>query len=186
MNLELQALDRGDVKLIAELAARHHSEGLQPDIEELADAFEAAQDEQGNFSLGLLDGERLHGYILAWLEDSRLQGAAESVLLIEDVVVDAAARPHLPIFLRSLLQNVDGAGLGHLAVESAVVRSMQSTFDALQDTVSNFGYELVGSHQYYDAELGEEVTWVRFERPRAVEASINEEEAFVPTEEEFQ
>lgn len=186
MTLYLQALEAVDAEAIAELAGREHGPELQPSVDELVQAFEAAQEEQGNFSLGLLDGTRLHGYLLAWLEESRLEGPPHSVVLVEDLLVDSLARAQLSMLLRVLVQNLDEAGLGHLPIESAVVRSRQATFEQLEDFIAQLGYELVGSHQYHDAELGEEVTWVRFERPATVEARINEEEAFVAAEEEFQ
>jgi hypothetical protein len=178
----LQSLESMDAELIVELAGRLHPPELHLEAEDIAEALDAAADEESNFSMGFVDGSRLHGYMLAWLEESRVEGLRESVLLIEDVVVDDTARPQVGKLFRVLVQNLEESGLTDIAIEATLLASMQPAFASHTRLFSSLGYELAASSTYEDDELGQEMIWVRYERPQQEEVPAPHDEALVHEE----
>lgn len=180
----LQSLEAIDAESIAYLASLLHPVELHMEPEEIADALEAAAQEDANYSMGFVDGARLHGYMLAWLEESRVEGNRESVLLIDDVLVDETASPQAAKLFRILVQNLEESGLGDVAIEAVLLASMQPFLDRHVRAFSALGYEVAASTTYDDEELGQQMLWVRYERPREDEAVISEEEQFVSADRE--
>lgn len=168
----LQSLESMDAELIAELASRLHPPELHLEPEEIAEALDAAAEEQSNFSMGFVDGSRLHGYMLAWLEESRVEGNRESVLLIEDLAVDDTVRSQVSKLFRILVQNLEESGLHDIAIEAVVLASLQQTYANHTRLFSSLGYELAATSTYEDEDLGQEMVWVRYERPAEAEPEL--------------
>lgn len=167
----LQALEPQDAESIAALARHYYPEEMALDPGEIADSLTAAEEEGGNFSLGLVDHGQLRGYMLAWLEESRVEGVRESVVLIDDLTVGTGSVADLQKLLRSLVGNLEDSGLSHLAIEGTLLPETRDTFLGQQRFFASLGYELVASQEYFEDEIGVELTWVRYERPVEVEAS---------------
>lgn len=186
----LQALEPQDAEEIAALARHHYPEEMALEASEIADSLSAAEEEGGNFSLGLLDHGQLRAYMLAWLEESRVEGLRESVVLIDDLTVATGALSDLQKLFRSLVGNLEDSGLSHLAIEGTVLPETRDTLLGQQRFFSSLGYELVASRDYFEEEIGVELTWVRYERPVEVEASAASEgwdgSEFEPEEEELE
>lgn len=186
----LQSLEPQDAESIAALAATLYPEELQLEVHEIAEALEAAEEEGGNFSVGLVENGHLKGYMLAWLEESRLEGLQESVLLIDDLALPEGSTADLQKLLRNLVSQLEESQLAHLAIEGTAPSSFAETLRSLERFIHKLGYELVASEDYFEDELGMELTWVRYERPAEVEASVAGESwdgsEFVPEDEELE
>jgi len=187
--MTLQALEPQDAELIVALAADYYPEEMQLDVDDIAQSLATAEEEGGNFSSGLLENGHLRGYLLAWLEESRVQGLRESVILIDDVAITTGSIGDLQRLFRNLITQIEDSGLSHLAIEGSLLPDTRDTFMGQRRFFSGLGYELVASQDYWEEELGVEMTWVRYERPVEVEASVTAEcwdgSEFAPEDEEF-
>ena len=188
--MTLQALDPQDAERIAALAADYYSDELLLEVEEIAESLATAEEEGGNFSLGLFDNGRLQGYLLAWLEVSRVEGLQESVVFIDDVAIATGRLEDLQRLFRTLVSHIEESGLSHLAIEASMLPETRETFSGQRRFFSGLGYELVASQEYWEDQLGVELTWVRYERPVEVEALVVSESwdgsEFEPDDEEFE
>ncbi|MFN8610596.1 MAG: hypothetical protein U0931_23855 [Vulcanimicrobiota bacterium] len=169
----VQALEPQDAELIAELAADYYPEEMQFEASEIAEALASAVDEGGNFSLGLVERGQLMAYMLAWLEESRLEGLRESVVLIDDLALATGQVADLRLLISHLVRQLQDAGLSHLAIEGSLLPDTRDIFEGQQRFFSSLGYELVASQEYWEDELGAELIWVRYERPAEVEAEAS-------------
>jgi hypothetical protein len=185
----LHPLEAQDAESIAALAADFYPEEMHLEAEEIAQSLRAADEEGGNFSAGLLHQGHLCGYMLAWLEESRLEGVRESVILIDDVAVATGSLADLQRLFRNLISQIEESGLSHLAIEGSLLPDTRDTFLGQRRFFSSLGYELVASQDYWEDDLGVELTWVRYERPVEVEAAASSEcwdgSEFGPDDEEF-
>lgn len=171
--MNLQALEPQDAEQIAELAADFYPEEMLYEATEIAAALASAVREGGNFSVGLLERGNLVAYMLAWLEESRVEGLRESVVLIDDLALATGEIEDLRLMLSHLVRQLEGAGLTHLAIEGSLLPDTRELFLNQARFFASLGYELVASHDYWEEELGAELTWVRYERP--LEAEVEAE-----------
>lgn len=173
--MNLQPLEPQDAEQIAELAADFYPEEMLYEAAEIAEALTSAVREGGNFSVGLRERGQLMAYMLAWLEESRVEGVRESVVLIDDLALATGEVEDLRLLLSHLVQQLQSAGLTHLAIEGSLLPDTRELFLNQARFFASLGYEMVASQDYWEEEFGAELTWVRYERPVAAEA---EAEAF--------
>lgn len=166
----LQPLEPQDAEQIAEVAADFYPEEMLCDPGEIAGALEAAVREGANFSVGLVERGHLLAYMLVWLEESRVEGLRESVVLIDDLALATGQPEDLRLLLSHLAQQLQQAGLTHLAIEGSLLPDTREIFSNQARFIESLGYELVASQDYWEEEVGAELTWVRYERP--VEAEV--------------
>ncbi|MBS2040889.1 hypothetical protein JST97_38230 [bacterium] len=169
----LQALEPQDAEQIAELAADYYPEEMQVEVQEIADALATAVQEGGNFSAGLLERGQLMAYMLAWLEESRLDGLRESVVLIDDLALATGQVSDLRLLISHLVRQLHDAGLSHLAIEGSLLPDTSAIFLGQERFFASLGYEMVASQEYWEEELGAELIWVRYERPGEAEAEAS-------------
>lgn len=176
----LQPLEPHDAEQIAELAADFYPEELLCEASEIAHSLTLAVREGGNFSVGLVQRGQLIAYMLAWLEESRVEGMRESVVLIDDLALATGQIEDLRLLLSHLAQQLQGAGLTHLAIEGSLLPDTRELFLDQERFFASLGYELVASQDYWEEEVGAELTWVRYERPveAEVEATVSADEVW--------
>ena len=161
--MKVIALGQDDAEAIEQLAEVHYPPEFHLDMEDVAKNLRQADEVGFNFSFGLETKGALMGYLLAWLDNSRLEGRREDVVLIDDLVVVPEARVHLKKLLSALAEELNSKELGDLAVEAAI-RAQDAGFLQLHTRfLESLGYELVAEVPYDDEDLGEGLTWVRFE-----------------------
>ncbi len=148
---------------IQELADRYYPAAYHLSVEDIAENFDGLQDEDYNFCFGLVMDGRLEGYIMAWLDNSLVEGRAEDVVLVDDICLSPRARRYLFYLLQSLAKAIEEAGLNGIPIEGTLRPEGESTFLGDRVSFEELGYCLVGKHKYKDEALGEELTWVRFE-----------------------
>lgn len=171
--MSVQLLEAVDAEEIYQLASEYFPEELHLDLEDLARSLRAADAELGNFSVGLLHQGRLQAYMLAWLEDSRVEGNRESVVLVDEVLLHHPDQ--LPTLFRTMVNQLDESDLGHLAIEGTLLPEQRALFESHQRTFRSLGYERVASHLYFDEQLEVELLWVRYQRPEAMEVELQDE-----------
>ena len=175
----LQALEPQDAEQIAELAADYYPEEMQFEADEIADALSSAVQEGGNFSVGLMERGKMMAYMLAWLEESRVEGNRESVVLIDDLALATGQVSDLRLLISHLVRQLQDAGLSHLAIEGSLLPDTSSVFLGQERYFASLGYEMVASQEYWEDELGAELIWVRYERPVEAEAEVSDSEGWV-------
>jgi hypothetical protein len=162
--MHFQALEPADAEQIAELACELYADELFVHPDDIAASLLSAQAEGSNFSLGVLNNGILLGYLLAWLEESRVEGNREEVVLVEDVALSEEARPQLAGLFKAFVELLEEAECAHLPIEAALVAGTRPLFMAQKPVFARLGYDLVASHDYWEEELEQTLTWVRFER----------------------
>lgn len=156
---------------IEKLARRIHPESFQLSEDDLAENLEGVEEEGCNFCLGVQDDQKkLLGYLMAWLDNTLVEGRIEDVVLVDDLALLPSARGHLGSLLKALLRAMDEAGCPGAPIEGTVRKELETNFTSHPELIEGLGYQLVGSHEYVDESLGERLVWIRFEplegRPR--------------------
>ena len=153
------------------LAARIHPDAFGMTEEYISENLEGLDEEGCNFCLGIQeDDKKLVGYLMAWMDNTLVEGRIEDVVLVDDLAVLPSARGHLATLLRALLKAMDEAGCTGMPIEGTVRKELEHNFTGHPEMVEQLGYQLVGSHEYTDESLSEVLVWIRFEaiegRPR--------------------
>ena len=156
------------------LAQSHYPAPYQMSLEEITENLEGLQTDDGNFCFGVLDDGKLIGYFMAWLDNSLVEGRAEDVVLVDDVVLSHKARRHLFALLKTMIEAMEEAGLAGLPIEGTVRKTAEETFASHPQAVERLGYQLVATHEYEDQALGEALVWLRFEPYQEKEAVIDQ------------
>ena len=152
-----------DAERINALAERHYKSELALSKDEIEENLKTAESEEGNFSFGLEENRELVGYLLAWLEESRIEGRKESVVLVDDLVVEPHARHGTKELIRSMVCELQDREKGQLAVEAALLENVKDTFAQPRKFFESLGYELAAQIDYEDEDLQQSMTWVRYE-----------------------
>lgn len=149
---------------IESLASKVHPESLQMTEEYIAENLEGVEEEGCNFCLGVQDDKkRLVGYLMAWLDNTLVEGRIEDVVLVDDLALLPSARGHLGSLLKALLRAMDEAGCSGFPIEGTVRKELEQNFTAHPELIEGLGYQLVSSHEYTDESLEEVLVWIRFE-----------------------
>ncbi|MGE0495920.1 MAG: GNAT family N-acetyltransferase [Vulcanimicrobiota bacterium] len=159
---------------VERLAQSHYPAPYQMSLEEITENLEGLQSDDGNFCFGVVEEGKLVGYFMAWLDNSLVEGRAEDVVLVDDVVLSQKARRHLFALLKAMLEAMEEAGLGGLPIEGTVRKTAEETFANHPQAIERLGYQLVASHEYDDNSLGESLVWLRFEPYAEKEAVIDQ------------
>jgi len=142
-------------------------------------------DEDGcNFCFGLEHEGKLTGYILAWVDNSLMEGRAEDVVLVEDVLLQPGSRRYLFHLLRRALNAMRSAGYRGLPVEGTLRQGAQETFTRHPEAMEMLGYRMAETKSYHDEATGEDLTWVRFEPFEGPPISNDGDDAAIDLEDE--
>ncbi|GEM_PF-754220 len=130
-----------------------------------------------NLSLGILDGEELMAYLIAWVTYSLIERRSqEEVIFIDDIVV---LKGHVNAFfdlLQALRDYLIEKKLTHLPIEGTTREGSFKVFASHKRIFDELGYTLVGTHEYWDEELCENLTFVRFHPSESVGENESSEE----------
>lgn len=164
--MELCPLSPDSAEEISQLASRHHPPNLSLTPREIERSLQLSRRRGENFSVGLRDPEdQLVAYILAYLRPSRVVGRQETVVLVDDSCSDIAPGPTLACLLGHMVESLEEWGHHHLAIETVVHPAGLDLVLSQEEAIAGLGYELVGQHHYYDEDLNQQFTWLRFQRP---------------------
>ena len=144
--------------------------------QDLAENLQGLDEDGCNFCFGLENEGRLTGYILAWVDNSLMEGRAEDVVLVEDVHLQPGFRRYLFHLLRQALKAMRSAGYRGLPVEGTLRQGAQETFTRHPEALEMLGYHLAGSKSYHDEATGEDLMWVRFEPAEGPQPALNDDE----------
>lgn len=162
---DLILLSADHVDQVFELVSGFYPEAFHPDKPDLLQSLAA------DFCLGVEQGGRLSGLLLAWVDRSLVQGRNEKVIYVEDLV---AGGRDLEDLLEFLLELAGEAGLEGMPIEGTLCDEVHTLDDFTAHVPT--GYSLAGSHSYFDAHTGQQMTWVRFE---AVQSSVAPQDVWV-------
>lgn len=111
----------------------------------------------------LHSGERCVGYLLAYPQHSLLDVPnPDRIVYIDDIQVIPGFERELYHLLSLLGEDMRRLKIHHLAIEGVCRREAYRVFDRHQAVVRRLGWELAGSYEYWDQDLGEELCWMRW------------------------
>lgn len=161
-DLAVIVLQPEDASAVQELAEYYYPETFDQALEQLEKNLSGTW--RDTFCLGLQQDGELVGYLLAWLGQSFVSGNEETVVVIDDLVVDADYRGGLFKLLWELTETARAAGVYGLPVEGFLRASIATNITRHTRLLARLGYRLVGGHHYWDERLREDIVWVRFHR----------------------
>jgi len=129
-----------------------------------------AEKARDSLSWGIVDGDELTAYMMAWVTYSLIEGRErEEVVFIDDIVVLKGHQSAFFGLLQALRDDLVEKKLSHLPIEGTTREASFKVFSSHRRIFEELGYELVGTHEYWDEELCENLTFIRF-HPFAPEA----------------
>lgn len=161
--MKVRSLTPDDAHQVERLAGRHYPTSYRLSVEDVAENLQGVDDEDCNFCFGAFEERALVGYLMAWVDNSLIEGRAEDVVLVDDVVLNPEARGVLYRLLRAMVGAMEEAGCGGMPIEGTLRANAEETFVSHPEVIERLGYSLVASHKYRDETLGESLLWVRYE-----------------------
>ncbi|MDQ7824474.1 MAG: GNAT family N-acetyltransferase [Candidatus Eremiobacteraeota bacterium] len=123
-----------------------------------------SEQDKGNLSWGLIDDDKLVGYITAWLDESHVKEyIQEDVVFIDDIVVLPDFRSGLFKLLKAFKKDMNKDSRWGLPVEGIARKNAYELFTRHRELLEKFGYELAYTYEYFDENLKENLIWIRFE-----------------------
>lgn len=149
---------------VAELEKEVYAPKFQHGQETIRANLVKSEDESGNLSWGLLENDRLVGYITAWVDESHVKEyIQEDVIFIDDIVIVPDYRSGLYKILKAFSKSLMKEGKWGLPIESIARRNAYELYTKHRELLEKFGYELAYTYEYQDESLNESLIWVRFE-----------------------
>ncbi|MHB2020425.1 MAG: hypothetical protein ACYCW6_26105 [Candidatus Xenobia bacterium] len=113
-------------------------------------------------------------YLISWLTYTRLDRTPPDLVILIDCLQIAPGHPTALMQLLTVFGNdLAKRGLGKYPIEGVCRRNAYKTFMDHQGVVRRLGYELAGTYEYWDEDLGEEMCWMRW-HPAGYEASMTQ------------
>lgn len=126
--------------------------------------LEKSEDEKKNLSWGIIDNEKLVGFITSWIDESHVkESIQEDVVFIDDIVILPEWRSGLFKLLKAYSKDLSKEERRGLPVEGIARRNAYELYTKHRELLEKFGYELAYTYEYYDESLEETLIWVRFE-----------------------
>ncbi len=126
-----------------------------------------SEQEKGNLSRGLIENDRLVGYITAWIDESHIKELIqEDVVFIDDIVILPDYKSALFKLLKSFSREILKDGRWGLPVEAIARQNAYELYTRHRELLEKFGYELAYTYEYFDETLKETLIWVRFENAK--------------------
>ena len=160
---EIIPLDPEDAPRLVALAKSHFNGDFEhQSAEEVAENLDGTPD--NTFCLGLEEGGDLKGYLLAWVDASRVEGHEdELVIVIEEMVLAPSHRNYVFSMLDEVRLAAEDAGLSGLPVECELRSSTAATFIANDRVLERLGYRVAWAQEFFSEKLQEPLIWTRFE-----------------------
>ena len=172
--MEIVVLEPDDAELIEDLANHHYPVNYPMSIEDITENLE--KNDKNSFCFGVESGGKLLGYLMAWVDNTMVEGKRERVVLVDDIVLANRARHQLFRLLQTMIDEMEKRGFGKLPIEGSARPTSSHTFMGHPEALERLGYELVSKAEYYEDEFEEELTWVRFETIVEEDAVIDEDD----------
>lgn len=170
--MEIVTLEPEDAELVEELANHHYPVNYPMSYDDISENL--FRNDKESFCFGVDDNGKLVGYLMAWVDNTMVEGKREKVVLVDDIVLSHRARHQLFRLLKSMISEMQERGLGQLAIEGSARPTSSHTFMAHPEALERLGYELTSKAEYYEEEFDETLTWVRFEPIEISDALIDE------------
>lgn len=177
--MEIVVLEPDDADYVETLAHHHYPPNYPMSYEDIRDNLERKGKE--SFCFGVEEDGKLLGYLMAWVEQSMVEGRKGKVLLVDDIVMSNRARGQLFRVLQTMIAEMEKRGFGKLPIEGAARPTSSHTFMGHPEALERLGYELTERSEYYEEEFEEDLTWVRFE-PIVREAATIDEDDYLEIE----
>lgn len=159
--MDIVLLKEDDAEDVERLASHHYPSNYPMPLEDIRENLGKA--DRNSFYFGVEEKGELVGYLMAWLDNTMVEGRQEKVLLVDDIVLSNRARSHLFRLLQSMITDMQKRGFGKLPIEGSTRPSSGHTFMGHPEALERLGYELTSLSEYYEEEFEETLTWVRFE-----------------------
>lgn len=159
--MKIVLLKPDDAENVETLASHHYPPNYPMPLEDILENLEKA--DRNSFCFGVEDNGVLLGYLMAWIDNTLVEGRKEKVLLVDDIVLSHRARSHLFRLLQSMIYEMQKRGFGTLPIEGSARPSSGHTFMGHPEALERLGYELTSLSEYYEEEFEETLTWVRYE-----------------------
>lgn len=169
--MDIVLLEPDDAEYVETLAGYHYPPNYPMSFEDILDNLQKADEK--SFCYGVEDEGKLTGYMMAWVENTLIEGKRERVLLVDDLVLSIKARGVLFRLLQTMISQMEERGFKGLPIEGSARPSSTHTFLGHSDAFERLGYELTMKSEYYEEEFEESLTWVRFEPIERVAATID-------------
>jgi hypothetical protein len=149
-------------ELLVELSQEYYPAEFDLSVPEVRKNLAAAEKANCNLSYGIeVDGEFV-GYLLAWVENTRLEGRREPVVLVDDICIVPGERSKLYSLFSELRVGIKEGGWGKLCLEAAVRLDVEATYVEHPRVIERLGFRLHSTAHYHSASLNEDLVWMRF------------------------
>ena len=121
--------------------------------------------EQSRFSFShiLLESGVVHGYIVAYPSRSMVDSPRpEFVVYVDDLQVRQGQTADLYRLIKLMVEDKEANALSHLHIEALCRRSASRVLAEHPKVIGRLGYDLLGSYEYWDDDLGEAMSWMRW------------------------
>jgi len=159
---EIFPLQPADAELVLDLANEFYPPKFALTRDQVFRNLEAAKKARCNLCYGIdLTGEFI-GYLLAWVENTRIDGVREPVVLVDDICIVPEARHLLFSLFSALRKGIDEGGWGNLHLESAARVEVEAMYNQHPKVIERLGFRLTQQARYFSKAVGEELTWMRY------------------------
>jgi len=169
--VEIVFLEPEDAEYVETLAQHHYPPDFNLSFEDIVSNLE--KNDKSSFCFGVEAEGKLVGYLMAWIDNTMVEGRRERVVLVDDIVLSTRARSQLYRLIQTMCQQMEERGFGKLPIEGSARPTSTNTFMGHPETLERLGYELVSKAEYYEEDFDETLTWVRFEPIAREEATID-------------
>ena len=159
--MEIVVLEPEDAEFVEDLANHHYPPTYPMSAADIMDNL--SRPDNKSFCFGVEHEEKIVGYLMAWVDNTMVEGKRERVVLVDDIVLSNKARHQLFRLLQAMLDEMKKRGFGQLPIEGSARPSSSHTFMNRPEALERLGYELCQKAEYYDEDFEEELTWVRYE-----------------------
>jgi acetyltransferase (GNAT) family protein len=169
--MEIVFLEPEDAEYVETLAGHHYPPNYPMPLDDILENLR--RKDKNSFCFGVEEDGKLLGYLMAWVENTMVEGRREKVLLVDDIVMGNRARGQLFRVLQSMIGEMEKRGFGKLPIEGSARPASSNTFMSHPEALERLGYELSATSEYFEDEFQEKLTWVRYEPIQREDATID-------------
>lgn len=170
--MEIVSLEPDDAELVEDLANHHYPVNYSISYDDIVENLR--KNDENSFCFGVEEDGKLLGYLMAWVDNTMIEGRREKVVLVDDIVLGNRARHQLFRLLQAMIKAMRDRGFGNLPIEGSARPTSSHTFMGHPEALERLGYELTSKADYYEDEFDETLTWVRFEPLEDGDSHIDE------------
>ena len=172
--MDVLELKLSDAEAVENLAGLHYPPDYNIPLDDICENL-TKQDKESIF-LGLKLKGRLLGYLIGWIDNTMVEGLKQDVMLVDDVVLQSDVRHQFYRLLKVMVDTMEARGFGKLPLEASTRPDTSEHITGHPNAFSRLGYELTQTATFFDEELQEELTWIRYETIIEEDAVIDEKD----------